>query len=91
MSDSTEPVPVRTSFTADEIDTIYNDLWAAGYVLHCTDILGSVLLPHNRPQTHEVFRCPYLASTASETDGGVGHLSGFGIQDSHRGQVTSRR
>jgi hypothetical protein len=27
MSDSTEPVPVRTSFTADEIDTIYNDLW----------------------------------------------------------------
>jgi hypothetical protein len=30
MSDSTEPVPVRTSFTADEIDTIYNDLWAAG-------------------------------------------------------------
>ncbi|MGA7133581.1 MAG: hypothetical protein WBZ15_14770 [Mycobacterium sp.] len=38
MSDSTEPVPVRTSFTADEIDTIYNDLRAAGYVLHCTDI-----------------------------------------------------
>jgi hypothetical protein len=32
------PVPVLTSFTADEIDTIYNDLWAAGYVLHCTDI-----------------------------------------------------
>ena len=38
MSDSTKPVPVRTSFTADEIDTIYNELWAAGYVLHCTDI-----------------------------------------------------
>ena len=30
MSDSTEPVPVGTSFTADEIDTIYNELWAAG-------------------------------------------------------------
>jgi len=46
MSDSTEPVPVRTSFTADEIDTIYNDLWAAGYVLHCTDIEdGEVVVP----------------------------------------------
>jgi hypothetical protein len=39
-------VPVRTSFTADEIDTIYNDLWAAGYVLHCTDIEdGEVVVP----------------------------------------------
>jgi hypothetical protein len=46
MSDSTEPVPVRTSFTADEIDTIYNDLWAAGYILHCTDIEdGEVVVP----------------------------------------------
>ena len=46
MSDSTEPVPVRTSFTADEIDTIYDDLWAAGYVLHCTDIEdGEVVVP----------------------------------------------
>jgi hypothetical protein len=46
MSDSTEPVTVRTSFTADEIDTIYNDLWAAGYVLHCTDIEdGEVVVP----------------------------------------------
>ncbi|MGC2797031.1 MAG: hypothetical protein WA290_11050, partial [Mycobacterium sp.] len=46
MSDSTEPVPVRTSFTADEIDTIYNDLRAAGYVLHCTDIEdGGVAVP----------------------------------------------
>ncbi len=45
MSDSTEPVPV-TSFTADEIDTIYNDLWAAGYVLHRTDIEdGEVVVP----------------------------------------------
>ena len=36
----------RTSFTADEIDTIYNDLWAAGYVLHCTDIEdGEVVVP----------------------------------------------
>jgi hypothetical protein len=42
MSDST----VRTSFTADEIDRIYNDLWAAGYVLHCTDIEnGEVVVP----------------------------------------------
>ncbi|HUB57745.1 MAG TPA: hypothetical protein VMB04_21615 [Mycobacterium sp.] len=38
--------PVRTSFTADEIDTIYHDLWAAGYVLHCTDIEdGEVVVP----------------------------------------------
>lgn len=50
MSDSTKPVPVRTSFTADEIDTIYNDLWAAGYVLHCTDIEdGEVVVSHGRP------------------------------------------
>lgn len=46
MSDSTKPVPVRTSFTADEIDTIYNDLWAAGCVLHCMDIEdGEVVVP----------------------------------------------
>jgi hypothetical protein len=38
----------RTSFTADEIDTIYNDLWAAGYVLHCTDIEdGEVVVPRS--------------------------------------------
>src|SRR5580693_7478862 len=48
MSDSTKPVPVRTSFTADEIDTIYNDLWAAGYVLHCADIEdGEVVVPRS--------------------------------------------
>ena len=46
MSASTEPAAVRTSFTADEIDTIYNDLWSAGYVLHRTDIEdGEVVVP----------------------------------------------
>jgi hypothetical protein len=46
MSDSTKAVPVRTSFTADEIDTIYNDLWAALYVLHCKHIEdGEVVVP----------------------------------------------
>ena len=35
----TAPNPYPSArVTADEIDTIYNDLWAAGYVLHCTDI-----------------------------------------------------
>ena len=60
MSDSTEPVPVRTSFTADEIDTIYNDLWAAGYVLHCTDIEdGEVVVRSRRGRRASAPVSPY--------------------------------
>ena len=46
MSDCTESLTFRASFTADQIDTIYNDLWSGGFVLHCTIIKdGEVVVP----------------------------------------------
>jgi hypothetical protein len=70
MSDSTKPVPVRTSFTADEIDTIYNDLWAAGYVLHCTDIEDGEVVAYV-PPTCDAHRARVLEGQVRGKCGGL--------------------